>query len=57
MYQIYSFDCLWNSHTPYTPTQLAETIEVNMPTINRWEVLENVPPSYLSDTIRQDFFL
>ncbi len=53
MCQIYPFNCPKNSHAYYTLAQLVETIEVKVPTVNRWEVLENDPPSYVSYAARQ----
>ena len=44
---------LRSARARYTQKQLAELLEVDVRTIRRWEVRENEPPAYLSDTIRQ----
>ncbi|WP_151671889.1 DNA (cytosine-5-)-methyltransferase [Nitrincola schmidtii] len=44
---------LRTARTLYTQKELASILDVDVRTIRRWEVLENDPPTYLSDVIRQ----
>ncbi len=53
MCQTHPLDLLRTARTRYTQKQLAEILEVDVRTVRRWEVLENDPPPYLSDAIRQ----